>query len=245
MFRSIFAFAALLASLWAQLPAYAQTMDCSALDPRRAVSNQVEGKVSASAATLYKVAQAGGGIEGRLKAESSNLELGSAPTERAVVKPRLIYLFCQMVANSKDFAPERRLELFMQLQRSMLDESLQATAAPAKQVAVNLVRIQLLNNLGKDQQEELVEVYTQEQLLARLQVKRGMTETSFASVLIPSQVTTTYSLVGYTTLVGEDGSTRIVSISGTGKLVPEQDAVYYVFIQDKLPNRHVLYLKRE
>ena len=43
--------------------------NCAFLDPRASVSQTKEGKIEASVDTLYKVAKAGGSIEGKVKNE--------------------------------------------------------------------------------------------------------------------------------------------------------------------------------
>jgi hypothetical protein len=92
-------------------------VDCSQLDPRASVSTEMDGKVNASVATLYKIAKAGGSIEGKIKEEITNLQKGVPVTEQGLIKLRTLYLFCGMVANAKDISTERKVELF----RVMMD----------------------------------------------------------------------------------------------------------------------------
>ena len=228
-----------LASLLACTTVAAQTMDCSALDPRKSVSSQTEGKVAASATTLYKVAQAGGGIEGRIRSESTNLEIGAGASDKTIVKPRLIYLFCLTVANARDISSERRVDLFMQLQRAILEET--ATTPPPRTTAP-IVRVQIINTLGRDQVEELVEVYSINGRIARLALKRGQQDTAFATLEVADNISLMYKLLGYTTILEKDGSTRIVSIVGAGSLLGEDGAAYRVQIEQKNTNQHTLSL---
>lgn len=92
-------------------------VDCSQLDPRASVSTEMDGKVKASVATLYKIAKVGGSIEGKIKEEITNLQKGVPVTEQGLIKLRTLYLFCGMVANAKDISTERKVELF----RVMMD----------------------------------------------------------------------------------------------------------------------------
>ena len=95
----------------------AQPIDCSPLDPRASISKEKEGKVEASVDTLFKIAKAGGGLEGKIKEEIQNLQVGSSVSEQGIIKLRTLYLFCGMVANAKDLSTERKVELF----RVMMD----------------------------------------------------------------------------------------------------------------------------
>jgi hypothetical protein len=87
-------------------------VDCSLLDPRSSVSTEKEGKISASVDTLYKIAKAGGSVEGRMKDEIHNLQKGASVTEKTLIELRTLYLFCGMVANAKDITTDRKVELF-------------------------------------------------------------------------------------------------------------------------------------
>jgi hypothetical protein len=87
-------------------------VDCTQLDPRPSVSTEKEGKIQASVNTLYKIAKAGGSVEGRVKKEIQNLQQGAPMTEQGQIKLRTLYLFCGMVANAKDLSTERKVELY-------------------------------------------------------------------------------------------------------------------------------------
>ena len=87
-------------------------VDCSKLDPRAFVSREMEGKVKASVDTLYKIAKAGGSVEGKIKDEIQNLQKGAPVTEQGQIKLRTLYLFCGMVANARDISTDRKVELF-------------------------------------------------------------------------------------------------------------------------------------
>ena len=94
-------------------PATAYTqVDCSVLDPRISIAKEREGKISGSVDTLYKIAKAGGSIEGRMKDEIINLQQSTPSDERTVVKIRALYLFCGMIANSPDIPIEKKIALF-------------------------------------------------------------------------------------------------------------------------------------
>lgn len=95
----------------ASRPALAQ-VDCAILDPRDSVSQSQTGKITASVDTLYKIAKAGGSIEGKTKKEIQNLQRGAPITEQGLVKLRTLYLFCDMVANAKDISTERKVQLY-------------------------------------------------------------------------------------------------------------------------------------
>lgn len=100
-----------LGTVWPITSVMAQ-VDCSQLDPRASVSKEMEGKVKLSVDTLYKIAKAGGSIEGRVKDEIYNLQKEVPVTEQGLIKLRTLYLFCGMVANAKDLSTERKVELF-------------------------------------------------------------------------------------------------------------------------------------
>lgn len=57
-------------------------VDCSLLDPRASISSEKEAKVQASAKTLFKIAKAGGSIEGKLKKDIQNLQKGVSVSEQ-------------------------------------------------------------------------------------------------------------------------------------------------------------------
>lgn len=87
-------------------------VDCSVLDPRASVSKEREGKIIGSVDTLYRIAKAGGSMEGKVKEEIQNLQKGAPVDEKNLIKLRTVYLFCGMFANDKDLAPERKVALF-------------------------------------------------------------------------------------------------------------------------------------
>jgi hypothetical protein len=87
-------------------------VDCSQLDPRASMSREMEGKLKVSVDTLYKIAKAGGSIEGKIKDEIQNLQKGAPVTEQGQIRLRTLYLFCGMVANAKDISTERKVELY-------------------------------------------------------------------------------------------------------------------------------------
>jgi len=87
-------------------------VDCSLLDPRASISAEKEAKVQASVNTLFKIAKAGGGVEGKLKQDIQNLQKGVSVSEQGQIKLRTLFLFCGMVANAKDISTERKVNLF-------------------------------------------------------------------------------------------------------------------------------------
>ena len=62
--------------------------------------------------TLFKIAKAGGSVEGKIRTEMQNLQRGVPVTERSQIELRTLYLFCGMVANAKDISTVRKVELF-------------------------------------------------------------------------------------------------------------------------------------
>ncbi len=109
--RIIFSLVLLLGIEIAPQTIFAQA-DCSLLDPRASVSKEREGKISGSVDTLFRIAKAGGSMEGKVKEEIQNLQKGAPVGERDLIKLRTVYLFCTMFANDKDLAPERKVSLF-------------------------------------------------------------------------------------------------------------------------------------
>lgn len=94
-------------------PALAQAgVDCTKLDPRASVATSHEGKVSATVETLYKIAKAGGAVEGKVRNEVDNLQKEAPLPERGQVALRTIYVFCGMVANATDISTERKVQLY-------------------------------------------------------------------------------------------------------------------------------------
>jgi hypothetical protein len=87
-------------------------VDCSQLDPRASMSREMEGKLKISVDTLYKIAKAGGSIEGKIKDEIQNLQKDAPVTEQGQIRLRTLYLFCGMVANARDISTERKVELY-------------------------------------------------------------------------------------------------------------------------------------
>jgi hypothetical protein len=87
-------------------------VDCSLLDPRASVSTEKEGKITASVNTLFKIAKAGGSVDGKIRNEIQNLQKGSPVTEKSLIELRTLYLFCGMVANAKDITTDRKVALF-------------------------------------------------------------------------------------------------------------------------------------
>ena len=108
----ILTFFVLLGIAWPTSSVSAQQVDCSQLDPRASVSKEREGKVQATVNTLFKIARAGGSVEGKMRDEIQNLQKGVPITEQGQVKLRTLYLFCGMVANATDISTERKVDLF-------------------------------------------------------------------------------------------------------------------------------------
>lgn len=94
-------------------------VDCSPLDPRASIAAEKEAKVQVSVNTLFKIAKAGGSVEGKLREEIQNLQKNTTVSEQGQIKLRTIYLFCGIVANAKDIPTERKIELY----RTMTDLS--------------------------------------------------------------------------------------------------------------------------
>ena len=90
-------------------------MDCSKLDPRASVSSEIEGKIAGSVNTLYKIAKAGGSIQGKLKDDIHNLQMNANITDHTLIKLRTLYIFCGMVANADDLSTERKVKLFTEM----------------------------------------------------------------------------------------------------------------------------------
>lgn len=98
------------------IPQYATAqVDCSLLDPRHSISKEKEGKITGSVETLYRIAKAGGNIEGRLHEEIINLEGTASASEKSIIRLRAIYLFCGMIANSADIPIDKKVSLFSQM----------------------------------------------------------------------------------------------------------------------------------
>ncbi|MBB4012603.1 PEP-CTERM sorting domain-containing protein [Niveibacterium umoris] len=93
----------------------AAQVDCSLLDPRQSVSKEKEAKITGSVETLFKVAKAGGNVEGRLTEEIKNIEGAAAASEQSIVRLRAIYLFCGMIANSFEIPIDKKVSLFAQM----------------------------------------------------------------------------------------------------------------------------------
>jgi hypothetical protein len=74
-------------------------------------------KVSGSVQTLYKIAKAGGSIEGQAKDQIQNLQAGAPASEQDPIKLRVLYLFCGMVANATDIPTERKVQLFEEMNK--------------------------------------------------------------------------------------------------------------------------------
>jgi len=112
-------------------------VDCSMLDPRSSVSTEKEGKINASVNTLYKIAKAGGSVEGRMKEEIHNLQKGAPVTEKTLIELRTLYLFCGMVANAKDITTDRKVELFNLMMKAQKETPKRFKQKNKKKVSVS------------------------------------------------------------------------------------------------------------
>ncbi len=112
MFYKVLILFMTLGIIWPAAFLMGQQIDCSPLDPRASISKEKEGKVQASVDTLYRIAKVGGSLEGKMKEEIQNLQIGSSVSEQGIIKLRTLYLFCGMVANARDISTEKKVELF-------------------------------------------------------------------------------------------------------------------------------------
>jgi hypothetical protein len=109
-------------SIFASGIAIAQ-VDCSPLDPRASISKEQEGKVNGAVDTLFKIAKAQGTLEGKLKEQIQNLQQGAPASDQLLIRLRMLYLFCGMVANAKDLPTERKIQLFQEMKLEALHET--------------------------------------------------------------------------------------------------------------------------
>lgn len=105
-------------------------IDCSPLDPRVQLSTETEGRVKASAETLYKIAKAQGAIEGKVKNVQQNLQAEVPLSEKANAQNRLAYLFCELFAKDNTLSAEKKYQLYEKLvDRYMPEKSSSVSAA--------------------------------------------------------------------------------------------------------------------
>lgn len=118
-------------SIFASSIAIAQ-VDCSPLDPRASISKEQEVKVNGAVDTLFKIAKAQGTVEGKLQEQIQNLQQGAPPNHQLLIRLRMLYLFCGMVANAKDLSTERKIQLFQEMKQESLPETTSESKSTAE-----------------------------------------------------------------------------------------------------------------
>ncbi len=115
------------------------SLDCERLDPRAVVATKNDTAIKGSAATLLRIGKVGGSIENTFNREVRNLEVGTSPSDKALIQPRLIYLVCKLLDEAHDINSERKFEMMNQFTDKLNSEPLRR---PKPQSTVSAPRVQ-------------------------------------------------------------------------------------------------------
>jgi len=88
---------------------------CSALNPVAQINENIKTDVKGSAATLFKLGAINGNVKVSIEKETINIFKKHKDANKTVIKGKLIYLYCNVIQNSKSLSDLQKLNAIRKL----------------------------------------------------------------------------------------------------------------------------------
>jgi len=125
---------------------------------RAQISSNVDTGIKGSAQTLLKFGRAEGSINNKVTKEIKSLNDNYPTSDPALIKFRLIYLFCTMMNSSSDIPSQKKLDLYQSLQNQLLSPEMQKKekkkSSVSSEKAIDKLQKSKSNNKEKTHIEE-------------------------------------------------------------------------------------------